>query len=843
VLRFATIVFLSITTAVAADDLQWSLMPLNRNAGQDASIDSFVIAKLKDAGLAMSPPAERRVWLRRVTFDLIGLPPSPEELTAFLSDASPGAEARVVDRLLASPRYGERWARHWMDVARYAETHGHDEDAIRENAWPYRDWLIHAFNQDMPYAQFVREQVAGDVISPDDPQAVAATGFLACGPWDSSSQQGIQDGTIDKKIAQYLDRDDMLSATMSTFTSTTVHCARCHHHKFDPVTLEDYYALQAVFAGVDKVERPFDQDAGVAGERVRLLDLKRQLDAGSIPADLKMLEPEQTRWERMVPAEIFSSSGVAFQIQPDASVLFTGSAPLEDTYTIAGSVKMKRITAVRVEVLSDASLPFNGPGRAENGNLHLSEVSVRVNGTPVAIARAVADFNQASWEIDKAIDGKPETAWGIHPEEGKSHRAVFVFAEAVDMPEGAKVEVVLAQVHGRNHVIGRTRISVSDDANPHPGSDLEDILNIPEAERTDAQKLALAQAALKEQIDALPKAGKVFAVASEFTAVGNFKPAIQPREVFVLSRGDIFSPKEAAKAGTISAIPNLPSRFDLADPGNEGARRAALAEWLTHPDNVLTWRSIVNRVWHYHFGRGIASTPNDFGKMGADPTHPELLDWLATGFYEHDGSLKWLHREIVLSATYRQASDDRADGAAADIDNKLLWRMNRQPLDAECIHDAVLCLSGKMDLTMGGPSARQFHASKGVHVTPNLDYLGFDPDDPANFRRSVYRFVFRTVPDPLMQALNCPDASQAAPSRESAATAVQALALLNNRFLVRQSEHMAANLKTVDALFLSAYGRPPTVEEKESVSAYANEHGLANACRVIINSSEFLFVK
>ncbi len=322
------------------------------------------------------------------------------------------------------------------------------------------------------------------------------------------------------------------------------------------------------------------------------------------------------------------------------------------------------------------------------------------------------------------------------------------------------------------------------------------------------------------------------------------------REVHVLNRGDILSPEAPASPGTLACVADLPARFDLPDPDDEGARRVALADWLAHHDNVLTWRSIVNRVWHYHFGRGIVSTPNDFGRMGASPTHPDLLDWLACEFRARGGRLKDLHKMIVLSDTYRQSTDDRPGCLIADADNRLLWRMNLRRLDAESIHDAVLSLSGMLDLTMGGPSARQFHASKGVHITPLVDYLGFDPDHPANLRRSVYRFVFRTVPDPLMQALDCPDASQLAPRRENSTNALQSLAMLNNRFLVRQSEHIAADLQRarsgldpqIDELILRAYGRPASAGERAQIAAYAREHGLANACRIIINSSEFLHV-
>jgi hypothetical protein len=323
-----------------------------------------------------------------------------------------------------------------------------------------------------------------------------------------------------------------------------------------------------------------------------------------------------------------------------------------------------------------------------------------------------------------------------------------------------------------------------------------------------------------------------------------------PRPVHVLARGNIATPGELATPGALACLPELPASFDLADANDEGARRAALARWLTAPANVLLWRSIVNRVWHYHFGRGLCDTPNDFGRMGAVPTHPELLDWLAVEFRDGGGSLKRLHRLMVMSAVYRQASSHVPEFAASDGDNRLLWRMNRTRLDAESIRDATLRITGLLDPTMGGPSVKQFIQTAGVHVTPTVDYQGFDPDDPANFRRSVYRFVFRTLPDPFMDSLDCADASQLTPARNTSVTALQALSMLNNRFMVRQSEHLADRLMTlssdpagrVAALYRLTLLREPTADESAAFVDYAARHGLANACRVLLNSNEFMFV-
>ncbi len=670
--RWATRIALLASLLIAAtsfagsdEETWWSLRPLAKpaapaGAGQGGwartPIDRFILAKLKEKGLSPSPEADRRTLLRRVTFDLTGLPPTPEEIDAFLSDSSPDAYEKVVDRLLRSPHYGERWARHWMDIAHYAETHGHDQDRPRLHAWPYRDYLIRSFNADKLYARFVQEQIAGDVLWPSDPEAIVAMGFLATGPWDESSLRDIREDSIDRQIARYIDRDDMVTTAMSTFVSTTVHCARCHDHKFDPITQEDYYALQAVFAGVDKANHEFDPDPRLAARRRELTKEKESL------------------------------------------------------------------------------VPFR----------------------PMALL----------------------------------------------LP------------------------------------------------RSPAALVALPEVVMERRLAALPPVQVVYCATHDFKPDNSFKPAGKPRVVHILKRGDIHKPGAVARPGALASVNGLEARFRLPNAEDEGSRRVALARWLTDPKNVLTWRSIVNRVWHYHFGKGLVDTPNDFGRMGSQPTHPELLDWLAVTFQEQNGSLKWLHRLIVTSAVYRQSSQYNPRFAAIDGDNRYLWRMNRTRLDAEEIRDAVLVAAGKLDRTMGGPSVQQFNMKPGVHVTPVVDYAGFDVDRPENYRRSVYRFIFRTLPDPLMEALDCPDSSQLTPARTVSVTPLQALAMLNDKFMVRMSEHLATrashasadSANQVRAVYRFALGREPTTRESALLSDYARKHGLANACRVILNSNEFMFV-
>jgi hypothetical protein len=609
----------------------WSLQPPKPSAGAK-SVDHFLRAKRSDSGLSLAPLADRRALVRRVTFDLTGLPPTPDEVAAFEKDAAPDAYEKLVERLLASPGYGERMARMWMDVVHFAETHGHDQDRVRPNAWRYRDYLIRSFNADTPYARFVREQIAADVLFPDEPHLTAALGFLAAGPWDESSLRDIRDDSIDRQIGYYLDRDDIVTTVMSTFQGLTVQCARCHDHKFDPISQADYYRLQAVFAGVGRGDVSFDADASTRAKR----------------------------------AELTASLGAG----------------------------------------------------------------------------------------------------------GFAHRL-------------------------------RGWVALSH----------------------------------------LPAPMSVYAAAPSFAPDAGHKPVAAPRPVHMLKRGDIRRPAEKVEPGTVAGLP-----FALKD-ATEGERRAALARSITDAANPLTYRVMANRIWQQHFGRGLVDTPNDFGKMGQQPAHPELLDWLAEDLREHQ-ALKRLHRLIVTSDAYRRSSRHDMKAAALDADNKLLWRMPRTRLDAEQTRDAILQISGRLDRTTGGPSDRQFLLLPGIHVTPQVIYTAFNWDRPQGHRRSVYRFVFRTLPDPLVDCLDGADASQLTAKRTESVTAPQALALLNNEFVLVHAKAFAARLEKhspkraeqIDFACRLVWGRAPTAEEAKAFAAHAEAHGLPNLCRVLFNSNEFLFL-
>jgi mono/diheme cytochrome c family protein len=636
-----------------SSEVWWSLRPLkspavpgdmeDSRAYSSSAIDAFILQALRDNELHPAPEADRRTLIRRLSLDLTGLPPNSEETDRFVEDTRPTAYTRLVDRLLASPRLGERWARHWLDVAHYADSHGQDQDRPRPNAWPYRDYLIRAFNRDTPYSRFVREQVAGDVIDPENPEAIIATGFLAAGPWDESGLRDIREDSIDRLIAQYLDRDDIVTSTMSTFMGLTVGCARCHDHKFDPITQRDYYALQAVFAGIDKAERAFDRDPATARKRAELvsrldrlkhthgfleLAMFSQARKAAVERFLSNRAAASNPWVTPDPVSPRSAKGTILKALLDRSILAIGPNPDLDTYTIELDVGSTRVTALRLELLPDESLPSQGPGRAENGSLHLSELRIASRtskdapSTPMKVATAWSDFDQAGFSIDRAIDGDPKTAWGIHPQTARAHEAVVVLESPQSFGPGARLIVELDQQHGAKHVLGRFRLSVTtrapteDPVQPLTG-ELANLLANPRASRSFSDQVAinrlLWQRETEIELASLPPLVRAYCGTNQFRADGTFRPAPAPRTVHILGRGEIARPGEEAAPGALPCVPGPIPQFEISDQAKEGERRIALARWLAHGENPLAWRVMVNRLWQHHFGRGLVNTPNDFG--------------------------------------------------------------------------------------------------------------------------------------------------------------------------------------------------------------------------------------
>ena len=858
--------------------------PVIKKAQIQNPIDAFIRAKLTAKGLKPSKRADRRPLLRRVTFDLTGLPPTPEEVDAFLSDKSPNAYEKIVDRLLASPHYGERWGRHWLDVVHYGDTHGYDKDKRRDHAWPYRDYVIRAFNTDKPFSRFLKEQVAGDALYPTDPDGVVATGFLAAGPWDFVGHLELAEGTVEKAKTRLLDRDDMVANVVSTFNSVTVHCARCHDHKFDPVPQRDYYRLQAVFAGVERGDRPYDTDTARMAKRTELEQKiraaqRRQSELKAKIQTVATTHPEMIACDRRI-AELqkqVQAEGGGDQSSP-SNGYHSGieASPNVEKWVQIDLGKVVPVDEVRLIPARPTDFPDTpGFGFPPRIRVALStEPEFKEKSAIVEEFTGEASQPQSLPFVWKTL-GRPARFIRVTALELWKRTGDYVFAlgelQALsrNLTGGPANAARTAQVTALDSIEGGlwskqflvdnfdSRYALPDPFDPKVqesltrraalGTELKeaqqareirlDSLVPPEVKRELAQ-VSRSLADYEQIAKGLPAAEVVYTI----------KP-IAPRPIQVLARGDVEQPREKVGPGALSCLTGLPSIASNADEPDEGKRRVWLAEWLASPKNSLTWRSIVNRVWHYHFGRGLVDTPNDFGLNGSRPTHPELLDWLAATFRDGGQSFKKLHRLIVTSATYCQSSADDPQAAKVDGDNRYLWRMNRLRLEAEEIRDSVLAVSGALDLKMGGPGVELFRF-KDDH-SPVYDHSALDKiNDPKAWRRTVYAFTVRSVPNPFLECLDCADPNINTPVRNTTLTALQALALLNNPFMVRQAELFAARLqaKTADAdtqIALAcklAFGRSPRPDERIALIHYAQKYGLANACRLLYNANEFIFL-
>jgi hypothetical protein len=851
---------------------------------KSAVIDALIAAKLAEKGLTRGPEADRADLIRRLTLSLHGLPPSPEEIAAFVTDPDPRAYAHLVERLLASPRYGERFARLWLDVVHYGESNGYGMDRPRMHAWPYRDWVIAAFNDDKPYPRFVQEQLAADALFPAEPRLVPALGFIAAGPFNQSALAEQTDGTDCKKIALNLDRDDMVSNVATTFLSMTVHCARCHQHKFDPISQHDYYAMQSVFAGVVRGDLEFDADPGIMRERKHWQQVRTTLSGGQpltalTDKDRKRLAAhtgdlvtalvgQEQAWRTLGVDLVSTTAGITQSRRVDGSVLLAGDLPETDVITGTTVLDAGPIAAIRLELLADDGLPQRGPGRVPNtGSVVLTEIKLTAapadapdQKTPVKIRRGRADYEQPGKPVSAAFDGKDDTGWAVSPREGQSHQAVFEFDKPVVHPCGTILTIALEQKFGTHHLLGCVRLSAAQsDVSGHRlvSPDIIAAVARPGATGDPEVHASLAVLLADDVLAELPQPLKVWAVGSRVPRVRNYAPPPRPYPIHVLIRGDIKRLGQEVQPGGLECVRTLPARFDVSepagDPVDESGRRAALARWITSPDNMLAWRSIANRIWSWHFGRGIVESHNDFGRMGSPPSHPELLDWLACEFRDSGGSFRHLHRLILATATWRQAANVVNPAAVAiDADARLLWRQQRRRLDAEQIRDSLLAASGLLDDTVGGPSAMQFvFSDPNVNVMPRIDYAGFDPDAATSRRRGVYRFLLRGVNDPLLDAFDAPDPSLSVPRRDETVTPLQSLSILNNRFVLRHCEHLAARVEKeipdlagrIDRAAELLWGRVPEEPIRQRLVEHAVRHGLAHACRVLVAANAFLYVE
>ncbi|WP_461505621.1 DUF1553 domain-containing protein [Rhodopirellula baltica] len=841
-------------------------VPIVSDPWATSPIDRFILRRLNEEGLKPNPPANRRELIRRLTFDLIGLPPTPEEVADFVSDQDPLAYEKLVDRLLGSKHYGERWARHWLDVVKYADSNGYDKDKLRPNAWPYRDYVIRSLNQGKTYARFVREQIAGDVLYPGDPDGIAALGFIAAGPWDFIGHVEVSESKQDGKVARNLDRDDMVSGALNTFCSVTVQCARCHNHKFDPITQEQYYGLQAVFSALDRADRSFDIQPETAEQREIL------------NARLGQLITQRNELEQRIQSA--GGAELTDLLERIESLRSKSEAVSYPEYGYHSELASTPDSKKWVEVQLDAEVPasriilrpcndnYNNIGAGFGFPLRFKIESADDAGVWTTIAdKTGADFpNPQHDAVEFALSGQRVRRVRVTATRLAERKADYIFALAeLQIMVGDDHVGIGAKVIAKDSIeapVRWQRQNLTDNKWPEE-NEAETLQSLAEAEQRrkeilcavttpemtrQLKDISTEETVVRQKLDGLPPQQVVYAAATDFTPQGNFKPTGGiPREVFVLHRGEVSLPGEKAVPGVIPLANSDRWQFD--SELDESQRRVQLAEWLTDRQHPLVWRSIVNRIWQYHFGEGIVATPNDFGRMGAEPTHPKLLDWLAVEFRDGGQSWKRLHRLIVTSNTYKQSSAMHPEHSAIDGGNRFLWRANRRRLSAEEIRDSVLAVSGVLDHRMGGPGYYLFELEKTAH-SPHFQYHKFDPAKKESHRRSVYRFIARSQPNPFLTTLDCADSSQSTPRRNETLTSLQALSLMNNKFSLAMAKEFAKRLISerpdlpaqVELAFELLVQRKPSDAEASELMAYAQDYGLENMCRILFNLSEFVFV-
>jgi len=878
----------------------WAYQPLSEAKPPEAPannwvknpVDLFILAKLNEKQLTPNPIADRRVLIRRAYLDLIGLPPSIEEVEAFVNDPASDAYERLVDRLLASEHFGERWARHWLDLARFAESHGFEHDYDRPTAYHYRDFVIRAFNQDLPYDQFIKWQLAGDEYEPENPMALAATGYLAAGVHSTQ----ITKNQVEKE--RYDELDDITATVGTSLFGLTIGCARCHDHKFDAIPVSDYYRLLSTFTTAVRSEIDVDLDPTVFAKAKGAYDAEHapltQALASYIEKDLPgkldaFLAAQTTagqpvtaaKWQLLSPVSTTSKAGATFQTLPDGSLLASGTNGDADDYSVVIQTHQRGITGLRIEALAHEKLPKHGPGRADNGNFALSDVSVAVapltgeaEPTPIKLAAARATYEQNGLPVAATIDDDKKSAWAVDGKIGQDNSAALDFVSPLDNPSGAKITIKLAFHNNKGHNLGRFRLALSTAATPlTPDGDA--------APQNAAEILALAASGaataetrsrmlgLFEQVDprCLELAAAVSAHAShapqpkltKMLVTSEGLPAVRLhtqgddflKETHFLERGDPNRKKDVATQSFLQVLMTTPDgerAWQTPPPAGwrTSFRRRALAEWATDTKQGgghLLARVIVNRLWQHHFGRGIVGTPSDFGTQGERPTHPELLDHLAGELIRGGWKLKPIHRLIMTSAVYTEGSQSDAAHTAVDPDNKLLWRRQRYRLEAEVIRDAMLATGGILDETMFGPGTL----------------------DENHRRRSVYFTVKRSKLASMMVLFDAPDALQGLGARSSTTIAPQALLLLNNStvrdsaraFAARATTGPDAGAAAVRRAYLIGLSRAPDETELADAVAFldaqsaqytadgkadARQLAMTDLCQVILGLNEFVYV-
>ena len=785
--------------------------------GEKNPIDGFVREKLAEAKIVPSPEADKVTLIRRVWYDLLGLPPTPEEVDAFVKDASPNAYEKVVDVALASQHFGERWGRHWLDMARYADSDGYEKDRPRPDAWRYRDWVIGAINADMPFDQFTIEQLAGDLLPDATQEQIVATAF------HRQTLTNTEGGT-DQEQFRVEATFDRTETTGTVWMGLSVGCARCHTHKYDQITQKEYFQIFAFYNNGDEVTRQvptspsewsaYEQKNGSAVKK--LVPLQKEVDQAKASIPVKLPEWEKEVQARLAKAReakltqtftplevanISSKAGSTFKALPDGSQLAGGKAENVDVYTIEIAPTAKPITALQIEVLPDESLPKNGPGRSSGGNFVLSEVTATSGQLPVLLHSAKADVEQKEFKAVGVIDGKPETGWAVGGFVGKPH--ILTLQLANPLPAGSPLRLQLDQNHGKNHHnLGRFRVlaaSEETEASIAP-QEVVKILNEEPKRRNPVVIEALYAWMEKLDVDVMMATTELTTAQAKLPKAPLMDVRViaqrnrDARTTKVLHRGDFLSPAEAVKPAALAVLPPIKTRAAEAD-------RLDFARWLVSRENPLTARVTVNHIWARLFGEGIVRTVNDFGVRGDQPSHPVLLDWLAATFMDEDHwSRKKFIKRIMMSATYRQSSAHRVDLLEVDPQNKLLARQNRMRVEGEVVRDLYLASSGLLSEKIGGPSVYPPMPPDIAALSYANNFKWATSTGENRNRRGMYTFFKRTAPHPDLMTFDCPDANTTNVKRTVSNTPLQALTTLNAESYAEAAKALAKRVMEDKAL-------------------------------------------
>lgn len=809
-------------------------------------IDAFLLARLEKEGLTFSPEASKETLLRRLTLDLTGLPPTPQEVAAFLQDKRADAYERLVERLLGSPHYGERWSRPWLDLARYADTNGFEADR-RRMMWKYRDWVIQAFNKDMGFDQFTIEQLAGDMLPNATNDQKIATGF-------HRNTMFNEEGGVDKDESQFEVMVDRVNTTGTVWLSSTIGCAQCHNHKYDPFTQKEYYQLMAFFNNtVKESQMNGSSSTKYREEQLELATPDQEARRGDLKARIKTLEDklktqtpaldaEQAAWENtvlaaskdwrpLVPAEMQSKAGATLRKLDDQSILASGANPQQDTYVVEAPLAMDKLNGVRLEALPDPSLPRGGPGRDVYGNFLITAIRVEAGGNgpwrTIYFNRIVNNDgrgpNRHLWTIDASRD-----------DQRVARQLVLATRKPFELNGANRLRVtILMNSDFIGQGLGRFRLSVTNSSDPAAivkvPAKLRPILQTAAAQRTEAQRRQLSEAfrnaatSLKASRDELKELKSQLDKMDIVTALVMKEASDQRPFDFLRTRGGF-----AAKADKVFA--DVPASLG-AMPADLPYNRLGLAKWLVSRDNPLTARVAVNRIWEQYFGRGIVETSEDFGSQGAAPSHPELLDWMAVEFMDRGWSMKAMHRMIVTSRAYRQSSRLTPQLLQADPYNKLISRGPRFRMEAEMIRDQALAASGLLSRKVGGPSVFPYQP-EGVWDVPYSDEKWVESKGEDRYRRGLYTFVRRSALYPSMMNFDATSREFCTVQRIRTNTPLQALTTLNDPTFFEMSQALARRVvaeggsterERIRYAFELCTTRPPKPGELDSLQSWLDK--------------------